>query len=177
LISSENPIEFDTDRVIFYRVGYLNNETLIKLAKKNPFGNEVYPLFIYNTISVTKDYGKVLYLLNEIEKANCIFEFHFMDKDALQNVISLDKYCEDNIFLISVMSYFIFDKIIKYNNTYSIVLRFCKKEEILLRVNNQFCTHNGTMINNKLPFYKTNKNLKVLNVEASLNKIDIKLIT
>jgi hypothetical protein len=100
-----------------------------------------------------------------------------MDKDALQNVISMDKYCEDNIFLISVMSYFIFDKIIKYNNTYKVVLRFCKKEEILLRVNNQFYIHTETKTNHVLPFYKKNKNSNLLYVEASLNKNDIKMIS
>jgi hypothetical protein len=116
LISSENPVQFDTDIVIFYRVGYLNNEAIIGLTKKPSnifFAEEANPLFIYKNICVTKDYGKVLYLLNEIEKANCIFEFHFTNKDTLQNVVSLDKYCEDNICMISVMSYFMFEKIIK----------------------------------------------------------------
>jgi hypothetical protein len=172
LISSENPIQYDTDRVIFYRVGYLNNETIIKLLKKPSEA-----LFIYDTVGVTKDYGKVLYLLNEIEKANCIFEFHFTDKTALQNVISLDKYCEDNLFLISVMSYFTFDKIIKYNNTYKVVLRFCKNEEILLRVKDRFYIHNETETSHELPFYKKNKNSDLLYVIASLNKNDIKLIS
>jgi Ran GTPase-activating protein (RanGAP) involved in mRNA processing and transport len=180
LISSENPIQFETDRVIFYNVGYLNNETIIKLTKnpKTIFSDfEDDPLFIYDIISVTKDYGKVLYLLNEIEKANCIFEFHFMDNTALQNVISLDKYCEDNIFLISVMSYFNFDKIIKNNNTYKVVLRFCKKEEILLRMNNRFYIHNETKTNYELPFYKKNRNSNTLYVEANLDKNDMKLIS
>jgi hypothetical protein len=134
-------------------------------------------VFLYDTICVTKDYGKVMYLLNKIEKANCIFEFHFMDKTALQNVISLDKYCDDNIFLISVMSYFYFDKIIKYNDIYRVVLRFCKEEEILLRMNNRFCIHNETKTNYELPFYKKNKNSCILYVEASLNKNDIKSIS
>jgi hypothetical protein len=76
LISSENPIQFDTGRVIFYRVGYLNNQTIINLLKKNSntsFTSEADPLYIYDTIGVTKDYGMVLYLLNHIENANCIF--------------------------------------------------------------------------------------------------------
>jgi hypothetical protein len=65
-----------------------------------------------------------------------------MDKAILQNVISLDKYCEDNIFLICVKSYYIVDKIIKYNDNYKVVLRFSKKEDILLRMNGQFYVHN-----------------------------------
>jgi hypothetical protein len=172
LISSENPTRFDTDKVIFYKVGYLNNEA--KKLSDTFFLSEAYPLFIYDTICVTKDYGKVLYLLNEIEEDNCIFEFHFMDKIALQNVICLDKYCEDYIFLISVMSYFNFDKIIKYNNTYKVVLRFCKKEEILLSINNKFWIHNETETNYEFPFYKKNKNSNILIVGTSLNKDDIR---
>jgi hypothetical protein len=181
LISSENPIQFDTNRVILYNVGYLNSQTIIKLTKKPSdtfFLSEADPLFICNHISVTKDHGKVLYLLNVIEKANCVFEFHFMDKIALQNkCISLDKYCEDNIYLISVMSYFNFDKIFKHNDIYRVVLRFCKKEEILLRMNNQFYIHYETKTNYDFPFYKKNKNSSILYVEANLNKNDIKSIS
>jgi Ran GTPase-activating protein (RanGAP) involved in mRNA processing and transport len=159
-------------------VGYLNNETVIKLTNPNTaFIRGGGPLYLSWAVGVTKDYEKVLYVLNEVGKANCIFEFHFMDKAALQNVISLDKYCEDNIFLISVMSYFYFDKIIKYNDIYKVVLRFCKKEDILLRMNNQFYIHNETKTNYELPFYKRNKNANTLYVKTSLNKNDMKLIS
>jgi hypothetical protein len=179
LISLENPIQLETDKVIFYKVGYLNNKTIIKLTKpqNTSISSEADRLFIYDTLSVTKDYGKVLYLLNKIEKANCIFEFHFMDKTVLQNVISLDKYCEENIFLISLGSYFIFDKIIKYDNTYKVVLRVCKREDILLRKNDQFYIHNETKTDYQLPFYKKNRNSDTLYVEASLNKNEMKLIS
>jgi hypothetical protein len=178
LISSENAIQFETDRVIFYNVGYLNNETIIKLTKRTEFIGGVGLLFLSLAAGVTMDYEKALYVLNEVVKANCIFEFHFTDKTALQNVISLDKYCEDNnIFLISLGSYFIFDKIIKYNNTYKVVLRFYKKEENLLRMDSPFYIHSETKTNYELPFYKKNKNSSILLVKANLNKNDMKLIS
>jgi hypothetical protein len=83
LISSENPIQFETDIVIFYNVGYLNNETIIKLTNPNTAFGAGRPLYLFWAVRVTKDYRKVLYVLNEVRKANCIFEFHFMDKAAL----------------------------------------------------------------------------------------------
>jgi hypothetical protein len=181
VISSENVIKVDSDKMIFYRVGYLTNDDIKCLTvDKYYHPTETFlKHFIAEYTPVTKDYKTALYILNLMGKeANCIFEFQFEDEEANQSVFSLDKYLpyfEEDVYLISSYIRFFAEKIIKYENMYKIVLRFYNKidDDMYLRKDRRIYIDEMLKLN-EINLLKKNKDIRYFTISAYLEKEVVK---